>query len=96
MRRWLILLVVLMAVGLTAWAAGRTLDARHHTQTRIREINVKLKALSKEASTVTDVSRRRQAIKEMEKLRREAQTLQSELGQWKSSSLFGRFRELFN
>jgi len=96
MRRWLILLVVLLAVGLTAWAAGRTLDDRHHTRTRIREINVELKALAKEASTVTDASRRRQAIKGMEKLRREAQTLQSELRPWKSSSLLGRFRELFN
>jgi hypothetical protein len=99
MRRWLILLVVLLAVGMTAWRARCTLDARQRAQARISEINAQIKVLSKEANMLMmrkDPTRRREITKEGEQLHREAQKLQSELGRWKSSSLLGRFRELFN
>jgi biotin synthase-related radical SAM superfamily protein len=99
MRRWLILLVVLLAVGMTAWRARCTVDARHRAQARISEINAQMKVLSKENNMLmmpNEATRRREINKEGERLGREAQTLRNELRVWKSSSLFGRFRELFN
>jgi hypothetical protein len=110
-RGWIgwVLIVVLLAVGIAAWGAGRILNARQLAQARISEIDAQIKVLAKEHNALTfttdlcgitrrnpkDPTMRREIANRANQLIRHRQELRKTLEHSASSSLFRRFREIF-
>jgi|SRR5580692_4856588 hypothetical protein len=110
-RGWIgwVLVVILLAVGITAWGVGRILNARQHAQARIGEIDAQIKVLAKEHNALTfttdlcgitrrnpkDPVKRREIANRANQLIRQRQELRKELERSASSSLFRRFGDLF-
>lgn len=72
-------LVVLALVGLLAWEAARYRADLRSKSARVREINSRRKALSKEASLSHDQEERQRLNKEAQRLSVESQELQRDL-----------------
>jgi hypothetical protein len=92
--RWrfltLAILVVFALVGLLAWAWGHSLAGMQSRRARIGEIDVRIKALRKEANLSTDLSQRQTVLIREHRLSAERRQLIKEL-----RPFYQRFLDLF-